>query len=53
MPERRCGASKTRNVKLRGFLRYSDWARALQLHSEGPVGCPQAGADRQLEEEAR
>ena len=53
MLARRYGASKIRNAKLRAFLRYSVWVRALQPHSVELVGCLQAGVDHQLEEEAR
>jgi len=50
---KRCGVSKIRNVKLRAFPLYNDWARVLQLHSEELAGCLQGGVDRQPEEEAR
>ena len=50
MPAKRCGASRIRSARLRAFLLYSDWVRALQLRSGVPVA---AGADHQLEEEVR
>ena len=53
MPARRCDVSKTKNVRLRAFLRYSDWARAPLLRNEGLVGYLQVGAGHQLEEGVR
>jgi hypothetical protein len=53
MPARRCGVNKTRNVRPRASLQCSVWVLVLQHRSEGLVGCLQAGAGHQLEEEVR
>ena len=53
MPAKRYGASRIKSAKLRAFLRSNGWVRAQQLRNEEPAGYPQAGADRQLEEEVR